>query len=117
MSVVVKERFRYSFRGQLSVRGWVAEAEVWRSVQPAQHPGLVCSGPADTVLQGSVMTSQIHQDTSFDYVPIQIAPPSWRMSYYWLLCGMSPGQYRLRVSVRCDEVCDVQEQRTLIGGQ
>ena len=65
----------------------------------------------------SVMKSQIHQETSFDYVPIQSAPPSWRMSYYWLLCGMSPGQYRLRVSVRCDEVCDVQEQRTLIGGQ
>ena len=45
---------------------------------------------------------------------IQSAPPSWRMSYYWLLCGMSPGQYRLRVSVRCDEVCDVQEQRTVM---
>ena len=45
---IVKERGseveRYSLTGEVR-RAWVGEAGVWRSVPPAQHPGLVFSGP------------------------------------------------------------------------
>ena len=54
------------------------------------------------------MKSQILQETSFDYVMedvLLLVPP----------LDESPGQYRHQV--RCAEVSDIQEQRTLTGGQ
>ena len=109
--MVGSEWLRYSLTGEVSCQcedGWQKLGSGGKGHQHSTQPWYP-QGQLLQVRQGSIMKSQILQETSFDCAveDVLLLVP---------LGNESPGQYRHRVRVRCAGGCNVQEQRTLSGG-